>query len=132
MMPSRAIFDYVHPVAGNLMRIWSQGLQGRERAKLDFKVDALETHGADLIPGVLAPTGIAAIFKLKVQGKVKLRPMVCEGPRDIASFTFLLGAKEIQWKYDPQNAPETAAEYRKDLIANPFRREAHERSNRQS
>jgi hypothetical protein len=125
------ICDYVNPTKGNLIRRWRDGLQKSERAKLDFKVDALALHGTHLIPNMVAPTGVPSIFKLKVQGKVKLRPMLCQGPGDSESFTFLLGAKEIQFEYEPSKADETAAAYRKDLIANPNRRELHERTNRE-
>ena len=114
------------------MRDWAVHLQTNERAKLDFRVDALEEHGTELIPGIVSPTGVSSIFKMKVQGQVKLRPMLCEGPGDKISFTFLLGAKEVQWEYEPAKAPETAAEYRKDLIAEPTRRCLHERSNRKT
>jgi hypothetical protein len=123
------VYDYVHPTHGNLMRPWCERLQAREKAKLDFKVDALEEHGTELIPGMVAPTGTPSIFKLKVQGAVKLRPMLCEGPGEKISFTFLIGAKEVQWQYEPVDAPAIASGYRDDLIANPQRREAHGRSN---
>ncbi len=110
------------------MKAWSEGLQKKERAKLNSKIDALTMHGADLIPGILSPTGTSSIFKLKVQGQVKLRPMVCKGPGEEEAFTFLLGAKEISWQYDPPNAPEIAAEYRADLLTNlGARRTEHER-----
>jgi hypothetical protein len=129
-MPKSSIYDYIHPREGNLMKKWSTGLQKKERAKLNSKIDALSIHGADLIPGILSPTGVASIFKLKVQGQVKLRPMICEGPgKGEAAFTFLLGAKEISWKYDPPDAPNTAEELRNDLIAHPNRRIEHERVN---
>lgn len=129
-MAKSSIYDYVHPAEGNRMKAWSTGLQKKERAKLNSKIDALEMHGADLIPGILAPTGIPAIFKLKAQGQVKLRPMVCEGPGETeAAFTFLLGAKEISWEYEPVNAPDIAAEIRNDLLAHPERRTKHERVN---
>src|SRR5260370_42528113 len=110
-MAKSTIYDYVHPVEGNLMKACSEGLQKKERAKLNSKIDALAMHGAELIPGILAPTGVSSIFKLKVQGQVKLRPMVCEGPGE-SVFTFLLGAKEVSWEYEPSNAPEIAAGYR--------------------
>jgi|HubBroStandDraft_4_1064222.scaffolds.fasta_scaffold38276_3 hypothetical protein len=123
-------YDYVHPVEGNLMKSWSLGLQKKERAKLNSKIDALSMHGADLIPGILAPTGTPNIFKLKAQGQVKLRPMVCEGPGvGEAAFTFLLGAKEISWDYDPRDAPNLAADIRNDLREHPERRVEHERVN---
>jgi hypothetical protein len=121
-MPKSSVYDYVHPVEGNLMKSWSLGLQKKERAKLNSKIDALSMHGADLIPGILAPTGTPNIFKL--------RPMVCEGPGvGEAAFTFLLGAKEISWDYDPRDAPNLAADIRNDLREHPERRVEHERVN---
>jgi hypothetical protein len=127
-MAKSSIYDYVHPVEGNLMKKWSVGLQKKERARLNSKIDALAMHGADLIPGILSPTGVPNIFKLKVKGQVQLRPMVCEGPGHAEpAFTFLLGAKEISSEYEPANAPSAAAEIRDDLLAHPERRTEHER-----
>jgi hypothetical protein len=128
MMAKSSIYDYVHPVEGNLMKKWSTGLQKKERAKLNSKIDALALHGADLIPGILSPTGVPSIFKLRVKGQVQLRPLVCDGPgRTEPAFTFLIGAKEIASKYEPANALEKAAELRNDLLAHPDRRTEHER-----
>lgn len=120
-MAKFAINDYLHPVRGNLFDDWRGELQKKERAKLDNKIDALSLHGLELIPGMAAPTGIALIFKLRVQGAVKLRPLFCEGPRDIG-FTLLMGAKEIQSEWEPANAPTTAAGFRDDLVAHPERK----------
>jgi hypothetical protein len=121
------IYDYVDPIEGNLMKTWSLGLQKKELAKLNAKIDALEMYGNDLIPGILSPTGTASIFKLKIQGQVKLRPMVCEGPGNKPSFTFLIGAKEISWGYEPAGAPDIASRIRQDLLHHPERRIKHER-----
>ena len=127
---SWAIYDYLHPTHGNLIKDWSLGLQKKERAKLNQKIDALAMYGTDLIPGIVAPTGVSSIFKLKVHGHVQLRPMLCEGPGTAElAFTFLLGAKEIQSEYEPRGAPQTAAEYRQDLMSYPERRRQHERVN---
>jgi hypothetical protein len=127
-MAKSSIYDYLHPLDGNLMRTWSKGLQKQERARLNSKIDALAMHGADLIPGILSPTGVANIFKLKVKGQVQLRPMVCEGPGHAeTAFTLLLGAREISWEYEPKNAPALAASNRSDLLAHPERRTEHER-----
>jgi hypothetical protein len=127
-MAKSSIYDYIHPVDGNLMKKWSAGLQKKERAKLNSKIDALEMHGADLIPGILSPTGVPNIFKLRVKGKVQLRPLVCEGPgHGKLAFTFLLGAKEISSEYDPANALEMAEEIRNELLVHPERRTKHER-----
>jgi hypothetical protein len=122
------IYDYVDPANGNFMRSWSLALQKEQRARLNQKIDALSMHGLSLIPGVVAPTGVAAIFKLRVRGSVQLRPLFCEGPLPGESaFTFLLGAKEVSFEYVPKNAPETASKLRELLIGNPRRRCLHER-----
>ncbi len=127
-MTKYTIYDYVDPVVGNLIKAWSMGLQKKERAKLNAKIDALAMHGSELIPGILSPTGVPSIFKLKIQGRVKLRPMLCEGPgQGELAFTFLLGAKEVSWDYEPSDAPKMAAQLRADLIAHPERRIEHER-----
>jgi hypothetical protein len=127
-MAKWTIYDYKDERDGNLMCSWSKRLQKKERAKLNNRIDALAMHGTDLIPGIVAPTGTASIFKLKVHGKVQLRPMLCEGPgKGEPEFTFLLGAKEIQFTYDPPGAPETAAELRENLVKNPKLRCEHER-----
>jgi hypothetical protein len=55
-------------------------LAKKEKAKLNQRIDSLELYGTDLIPGIVAPTGVASILKLKIHGKVQLRPMLCEGP----------------------------------------------------
>jgi hypothetical protein len=126
-MPMWVIRDYLHPHRGNLMKGWSQRLQKKEKAKLNARIDALALHGTSLIPGIVSPTGIASIFKLKVHGKVQLRPMLCEGA-GLAAFTFLLGAIEVQDDYVPAGAPQTAGEYRTDLMTDPVRKSViHER-----
>jgi hypothetical protein len=123
-----SIYDYVHPEGGNLMKTWSANeLEKKERAKLNAKIDMLRLHGPELIPGILSPTGRPNIFKLRVKGKVQLRPMVCEGPGMEPAFTLLMGAKEISSTYVPADAPEKAAVLRADLLANPERRVKHER-----
>jgi hypothetical protein len=126
-MSKYAIFDYVHPTEGNVVKRWSLALQKKERAKLNQRLDSLALHGPDLIPGLLSPTGVPNIFKLKIKGRVQLRPMVCEGPGSELAYTLLLGAKEISDEYDPPNAPERAADIRKDLLAHPERKVQHER-----
>jgi hypothetical protein len=88
----------------------------------------LAQAGSDLPPQLLAGTGVPHIYKLKVQGNPKLRPMLCKGTEDNdAEFTLLLGAKEIQWKYDPEDAPRIAALIREEIIRDPKRRCKHER-----
>jgi hypothetical protein len=127
-MSKWTIFDYVDPAEGNLFREWSARLQKKELAKLNQRLDSLAIHGPGLIPGILSPTGMPSIFKLKIHGKVQLRPMLCEGPgRDEESFTLLLGAKEVSDDYDPIGAPLIASRLRECLIKDMRRRVFHER-----
>ncbi|HVC46285.1 MAG TPA: hypothetical protein VND90_03470 [Terracidiphilus sp.] len=128
MMPKWTIFDYVDPVEGNLFKAWSSCLQKKELAKLNNRLDALSTHGPELIPGILSPTGLASIFKLKIHGNVQLRPLLCEGPgRGEEAFTLLLGAFEVSNDYVPIGAPLIASRMRESLIKDMRRRVIHER-----
>lgn len=127
-MAKWTIFDYVDPVDGNLFRAWSARLQKKERAKLNVRLDSLAMHGPDLIPGILSPTGLPSIFKLKIHGKVQLRPLLCEGPgRGEEAFTLLLGAFEVSDDYVPIGAPLIASRMRESLINDMRRRVLHER-----
>jgi len=128
MLAKWTIFDYVDPVDGNLFMQWSARLQKKERAKLNQRLDSLAIHGPGLIPGILSPTGTPSIFKLKIHGKVQLRPLLCEGPgRGEDAFTLLLGAFEISNDYVPKGAPLMAARMRECLIKDVRRRVLHER-----
>jgi hypothetical protein len=127
-MPKWTIYDYVDPVDGNLFRAWSSRLQKKERAKLNQRLDSLSIHGPGLIPGILSPTGVPSILKLKIHGKVQLRPLLCEGPgRSEEAFTLLLGAFEVSDDYVPLGAPYIAAQMRESLIRDMRRRVLHER-----
>jgi hypothetical protein len=127
-MAKWTIYDYVDPVDGNLIRAWSSQLQKKERAKLNQRLDSLEMHGPELIPGILSPTGIASILKLKIHGQVQLRPLLCEGPgRGEEAFTLLLGAFEVSDDYVPMGAPLIASRAREALIKDMRRRVLHER-----
>ncbi len=113
---------------GNLLRAWTAQLQTKERAKLNQRLDSLALHGPGLIPGILSPTGIPCVFKLKIRGKVQLRPLLCEGPgKGEEAFTLLLGAFEVSDDYVPMGAPLIAARLRESLIRDMRRRVLHER-----
>lgn len=127
-MTKWTIYDYIDPKDGNLIRAWTLGLQRKERAKLNQRLDALAMHGPELIPGILSPTGVPSVFKLKIRGQVQLRPMLCEGPgQDEKAFTLLMGAIEMSWDYVPKDAPKTAARLRDLLVKDLTRRGPHER-----
>ena len=122
------LFDYVDPEDGNLIKQWSAQLQKKERAKLNNRLDALTIHGPHLIPGILSPTGLPSIFKLKIHGQVQLRPLLCEGPgRGEEAFTLLLGAFEVSDDYVPMGAPLIASRMREFLVKDMRRRVVHER-----
>ena len=128
MMRKWSIYDYIDPVDGNLFKVWCARLQKKERAKLNNRLDALSIHGPELIPGILSPTGIPSIFKLKIRGQVQLRPLLCEGPgRGEEAFTLLLGATEVSDDYVPMGAPLIASRLRENLVKDMRRRGIHER-----
>lgn len=132
------LYDYVNEKGINEIKEWTQGLQKPQRIKLRSKLDTLAQAGPDLPPGLLMKTEVEYIYKLKVQGNPKLRPVLCKGPfglRDISTglekqeraFTLLIGAKEISWKFEPKDADIEAGIRRKKVITDPKRRRDHER-----
>lgn len=123
------IYDYVNANGKNEVRHWTEGLQPKERIKLNQKLDALAKDGDTLFPHLLAPTSTPGILKLRLQGNPKLRPLLCKGPvaGEIA-FTLLAGAKEIQWILKPVGVESTANSRKTEVIQDPAnRRRIHER-----
>jgi hypothetical protein len=132
------LFDYVDERGRNVFAEWSKKLQKPQRIKLRAKLDDLSKFGPDLPPNLLMKTEVEHIYKLKVQGNPKLRPMLCFGPffiKDVETeiekleeaFTLLVGAKEISWEFEPKDADVEAAIRRDKVLANPNRRCEHER-----
>lgn len=122
------LFDYKNEKGSNDFKEWTKMLQKIERAKLNAKLDMLAKLGSDLFPQVLTGTDAPGILKLKVKGKVQLRPMLCTGPiNNKAEFTLLLGAKERGSRLIPPKADEVANNRKKIIIENPNRRCPHER-----
>jgi hypothetical protein len=122
------LFDYLNRRGDNEIAKWTKELQKPQRVRLRQKLDLLAQAGSDLPPQLLAGTGVPHIYKLKVQGNPKLRPLLCKGTVDNENeFTLLLGAFEIQWEYDPKDALAKAVERREELLNDPSRRCKHER-----
>lgn len=123
------IFDYVNARGENEFKIWTEDLQKRQRTKLNQKLDMLETLGGQLPPRLLSDSGTRGIKKLKIQGNVKLRPLLCEGPvNNHSEYTLLMGAKEIGDRWSPTDAPSTASNKKDEVVAFPnLRRKKHER-----
>lgn len=119
------LFDY-QSEKGNEILKWTLGLEKRQRVKLNAKLDMLQQTGSSLMPQLLALTGVPHIFKLRVQGNPKLRPLLCKGTVDNENeFTILIGAFELQWQYDPKDALTKAVERREELLNDPSRRCKH-------
>lgn len=135
------IFDYVNERWVNDIAAWTRTLQKPQRTKLRAKLDMLAQAGSDLPPDLLMKTEVPYIYKLKVQGNPKLRPMVCRQvlpiedeltgeEKDEEVFVVLIGAKEISWEFDPPLADVEAGHRRLKVIDNPKQRMCkHERIN---
>ena len=134
------LYDYVNEHDINEFAKWTRSLQKTQRIKLRSKLDTLAQAGPELPPGLLMKSEVAYIFKSKVQGNPKLRPMLCRGPLGLTdtstgkkkleqAFTLLIGAKEISWEFEPKGADIEAGIRRSKVLANPKRRVKHERIN---
>lgn len=95
-------------------------------AILNQKVDLLRQAGT-LPPQLLAGPIDGHIYKLKVKGRVQLRPMLCKGPiKNDVEYTFLLGCVERGGNLDPIDAPGRAEANRKIIIGDSNRRRRHD------
>lgn len=124
-----SLFDYLCPKGLNEFRAWTERLETRQRAKLNEKIDKLERHGDELHPHMLTDTHVPGIKKLRVQGNVKLRPLLCNGPVSVRTeYTLLMGAKEVGGKWVPKGAPDSADALKSAVSHEPKkRRTKHER-----
>lgn len=124
------LFDYCDGRGNDIARA-TRGLQKKERAKLGEKFARLETQGQDeLFPSLLiGPLHRAKhIYKIRVNGRVALRPLLCKGPQNMdQEYTILMIAEERDRQWVPRHALRTAENRRQEIIANPQRRVRHER-----
>lgn len=122
------LYDYQNSKKVNEIKLWTKNLEKIQKIKLNQKLDMLEQNGPNLPPQLLAGPIFDHVYKLKVKGKVQLRPILCKGPiYNDKEFTMLLGVKEIGNKLDPENADKIAAYNRTEIINNPKKRCSHER-----
>lgn len=90
----------------------------------------LENVGSDLPPQLLAGPikNYAHIYKMRINGRVALRPLLCKGPiNNDQEFTLLKGATEMDRKLEPRNAPDIAVVRRGEILLNSARRCNHVR-----
>lgn len=124
------LYDYVDVSGANDLARWCKQLQVSDLARLNRKLKMLEDNGPELGPKLLAGPlkGYAHIYKIRVNGRVALRPLLCKGPLDNDhEFTLLKGAFETDGVWDPANACEIAVVRRKEVINDSkTRRRPHE------
>jgi len=123
------LYDYVGANGQNDIKVWTEGLQKKERAKLNARLDMLAQHGVGLFPHILTNTPTPGILKLRCHGNVQLRPMLCNGPISVNSeFTLLIGATERDFRFDPLDADSLANVRKQEVNIDPAnRRKKHER-----
>ncbi|HEX9828484.1 MAG TPA: hypothetical protein VGA80_17945 [Flavobacteriaceae bacterium] len=120
------IYNYVDHRGNNAIKIWMQSLEKNDRARLDQKIDMLSTNGPDLPPGLLSDTKLRHIKKIRLNGKVAIRLMLCKGPiNNNIEFTLLYGAREQDRQLIPWDAVERAEIRRQEIINNQLRRCDH-------
>jgi hypothetical protein len=118
------IYDYVDHRERNVIEDWLNRLQVPERARMLLKLDALWKNGPDLSSDLLSDTPSRRIKKIRLNGRVAPRLLLCRGPVDMTAreFTLLFGCTERDRRFVPPNAVERAEEHRKLVIANPSKR----------
>ena len=125
------LYDYCSQNGRNVISEWSRELSRKDRAKFDVKTKALAEMDFQLAMGTKLLQGpiYKHIYKLKIHGEVMLRPLLCRGPIDNETeYTFLAGAKEVNFQLVPQNVSTVATARRSEVIADPnHRRCAHVR-----
>ncbi len=99
-----------------------------ERARMFRKLDALRVNGPELSTDLLSDTPSPHIKKIRVNGRVAPRLLLCRGPVNMTEreFTLLFGCTERDRAFVPANAIATAEEHRRFVAADPtFRRTPH-------
>lgn len=129
-MSAWRLYDYLDRRDINDFEIWSRRLEKPDRARLSQKLRMLETVGPDLPPQLLAGPikSHAHIYKLRINGRIALRPLLCKGPINMdIEFTLLKGATEVDREWNPRNAPDIAEMRRQEVRNDPTRRCSHVR-----
>jgi hypothetical protein len=123
------LFDYKSVQGRNDFKEWTAALQKKELGKLNVRLDMLARLGDDLMPNILTGTTQAGLMKLRVPGRVQLRPLLCRGPINTAQeYTLLMGATEVGMSFEPPNAVRVASQRRTAVTSDPDNRRCkHER-----
>lgn len=123
------IYDYRDARGINVIREWLEGLQKPDRIRMVKRIDLLQMNGNELCPGLAGPLNESKhLYKIKVNGNVAARLLLCKGPIEMETeYTLLYGAFERDDKL-PEGAIERAEQNRTEVISDPRgRRCQHER-----
>jgi len=120
------IYDYLTASGKNDIYKWAMKFNGERRGKLEAKLDVLRKFGVD-VPKDLLPYLGNDIYKLKVQGKPQLRPLLCRGikNKELKEFTILIGAIEENDEFRPSDAVDQAGNRLGEILGNPNQRSEH-------
>ncbi len=122
------LYEYVDRRGKGAISDWS--LQPSEQALLDLHMRQLKrVTDPNHLPGLFfgARKRAPHIIKIKIGGKIRLRPMVCRGPMDSnREVTILFPAVERNGKLVPLDAPEIAERRRQEILADPRRRRRYD------
>ena len=122
------LWTFVSMTGRDVLGEWASSIRMPKatRAKLDQALDrlgqlpfekAIHTH-------LLAPVARERhIYKLRVNGHVAVRIMLCRGPlRAEDAYTLLVGAVERDGRLDPPDAPRKAANRLEEVLRHPSER----------
>jgi hypothetical protein len=120
------LYCFLSERGSNLIADWlhDEKISAKQRGDFQAKIDLFERGGPDLITGFITEPPIAPdIYKMKVKGRVQLRPMACRGPIDPSrEYTILLGWIERDREKVPLEIKRKASENRQIVIGDPKRR----------
>ena len=111
-----------------MIKEWCVRLQKKDLIRLTQRIDKLSESGHELCPGLAGPLHNSRhLYKIKVNGNVAVRLLLCKGPLSMETeYTLLLGAFETDDEL-PVGTLETAEQNRQDIIRDRNRRCVHER-----
>lgn len=124
------IYEYIDGRGKGVITEWRRSLQSAERALLDQHLEDLEEFDdPSHLPGLFFGSRKKAphIIKIKIGGKIRLRPMACRGPIDLnREVTILFAAVERDGKLVPTDAPERAEKRWLEIRSDQNRRRRYE------
>jgi hypothetical protein len=125
------LYEFVDARGNRLLRQELLTLLVRNKrmlGRVQAKIDSLAQNGPDLPPKLLSPTPKGRIKKLRINGHIAVRIMVCAGPIDAENeYTLLLAAQEKNGKLVYPNAYQVADDRRREIEMDHKRRRVYER-----